>query len=463
MPQWTVLIYMAGDAGAYFPGPIGDTPLVADVSRALQADLARLKAAGASEQVGVCVQFDSLRAGQAFRWVVPSEGPSRAGEVGAGVAGAAALATPAPQPIGATNTGEPASLTDFMGWAASARPADRYAVIIWGHGSGWSETDIYARYRGAQAATRDASPGKAAMLRRGIFATSAAEIMAIEDDRTRGLCYDDSARDFLDNAELRRGLKDGAALMGRDKVDVVGLDACLMTMIEVAEELRDAADTLAGSETVLPQDFWPWGDLLGALQLRPEMSAREVALLMGGSLPGDARTRAFVDVCQSALDLGRAGAATEAAAEWGRAARALLPRDAALRRAFAAAREGALRLSIPREGETDYVDLLDLLRVLWREWDLSEAETLLRGPEDGRVGGAGDFRRATRALLTAIWPEGEGSLVMGRRTEGFRGRAAPGGLSVYLPRAGREWSPLYERLAFARTGWAEVWRDARGG
>jgi hypothetical protein len=169
-----------------------------------------------------------------------------------------------------------------------------------------------------------------------------------------------------------------------------------------------------------------------------------------------------VDLCQSALDLGRAGAATDAAAEWSRAAIALLPRDASLRRAMETAAGGALRLSIPREGETDYVDLLDLLRVLWREWDLSEAEALLEGAEDGRAGATGDFRRATRALLAAIWPEGAGSLVMGRRTDGFRGRAAPGGLSVYLPQPGREWSPVYGKLAFARAGWADVWREARG-
>ncbi len=432
---WTLLFYMAGDAGAYFPGAIGDAPVTGDLSRALQADLARLGAAGATAQVAVCVQFDSLRQRQAFRWIAPPAGD-----------------TAAPVAIGSINTGEAGSLSDFMAWGATVRPADRYAVILWGHGSGWREEDIYAAYRPAQAATRDASPAKAAMLRRGLFASTAAQIMAIEDDTTRGLCYDDSARDFLDNAELRRALVDGAARMGRGRVDLLALDACLMAMIEVAAELSGAADYLAGAETVLPQASWPWREIIGALQAQPEMGPREAALLCARALPGDGGARAFVDVCQVALDLARAGAAAEAAARWSRAARQARQRDPLFRRALEAARAGALRLTIPREGETDYVDLLDLLRVTWREWDLTEVAGLLAARKTGE-----ELRDATRGLLAAIWPEGAESLVLGRVVDGFGGRDAPGGVSVYLPREGRAWSPLYERLAFAGTGWEEVW------
>ena len=225
MRAWTVLVYMAGDAGAYFRGPIGDRPILSDLSRPLQADLAKIAAAGSTDQVGICVQFDSLREQQAFRWVVPP-------------AGSVAATDDAPRGIGSVNTGEPGSLRDFMAWAGQQCPADHYALIIWGHGSGWSEEQIYSRFPPAQGVTRDESPAKQDMLRRGIFASTAGKLLGIRDAKTRALCYDDSARDFLDNQELRLALREGADTLGRPRVDVLGLDACLMTMLEVAHEIR---------------------------------------------------------------------------------------------------------------------------------------------------------------------------------------------------------------------------------
>ena len=38
----------------------------------------------------------------------------------------------------------------------------------------------------------------------------------------------------------------------RRPVDLVGMDACLMTMIEVAYQLREHAQVLVGSETLEP-------------------------------------------------------------------------------------------------------------------------------------------------------------------------------------------------------------------
>ena len=63
--------------------------------------------------------------------------------------------------------------------------------------------------------------------------------------------YDDRSGDCLDNRELKRVLGTAHQLLGR-KVDLVGMDACLMTMIEVAYQIRDHAKILVGSEEVEP-------------------------------------------------------------------------------------------------------------------------------------------------------------------------------------------------------------------
>ena len=44
----------------------------------------------------------------------------------------------------------------------------------------------------------------------------------------------------FDNQELKRVLPKAHRLLGR-KVDVVGMDACLMTMLEAAYQLKDHA------------------------------------------------------------------------------------------------------------------------------------------------------------------------------------------------------------------------------
>jgi Clostripain family len=59
-------------------------------------------------------------------------------------------------------------------------------------------------------------------------------------------------------------------VLGR-KVDVVGMDACLMTMIEVAYEMRDYALVLVGSEKTEPGPGWPHAAILGVLTARPAL------------------------------------------------------------------------------------------------------------------------------------------------------------------------------------------------
>src|SRR2546421_5341493 len=88
------------------------------------------------------------------------------------------------------------------------------------------------------------------------------------------IAYDDSSADCLDNRELKRVLQSAHQALGR-KVDLVGMDACLMTMLEVAYQIRDHAQILVGSEEVEPGDGWPHDRILRDLTPRPGMRAAE--------------------------------------------------------------------------------------------------------------------------------------------------------------------------------------------
>jgi hypothetical protein len=453
--QWTVMVYMAGDTGLVFEGPITGEQLFDDLSDAMRADLKKMEAAGSTDEVAVCVQFDSLEAKQAFRWVLPRRDDP----------------TPAqPEPIGAVNTGEPSSLSDFAAWAGKMCPAAHYALIIWGHGSGWDEQDLYARYPDSEVAQIDRADQRDVLRRRGIFGSTVARIMSIEDSEVRGLCYDDSARDFLDNAELRQALRTAAAHLGRDHIDLLGLDACLMNMIEVAHQIRRETAYLVGAETVVPTDLWPWTEILLALQAAPAMAPAELAVALAGYLPsGSDGMRSIDDVAQSVLDLARADEAVQALDAWSAAvlARYDVGYDVqqAIQKALRTGYDSVLRLQIPGIGDTDYVDLPDLVRRFVVEYALVDVDkflALLEGGEAGLAYADAELLRLTARLLQAVWPGGAGSLVVHSHIEGFDYGSQPGGLSIYLPALDDPWreikeiSPQYGNLDLSDTAWPEL-------
>lgn len=39
--------------------------------------------------------------------------------------------------LGEVDMGRPEPLREFIAWAASRYPAERYALVVWNHGSGW--------------------------------------------------------------------------------------------------------------------------------------------------------------------------------------------------------------------------------------------------------------------------------------------------------------------------------------
>jgi len=55
------------------------------------------------------------------------------------------------------------------------------------------------------------------------------------------------------------------------------MDACLMTMVEVAWQLRDSVEILVGSEIEEPDDGWPYAEILRFLTVKPKSKTHIVA------------------------------------------------------------------------------------------------------------------------------------------------------------------------------------------
>jgi hypothetical protein len=77
----------------------------------------------------------------------------------------------------------------------------------------------------------------------------------------------------LQSAKYRSGSRTGTSI----KLDLVGFDACLMGMVEVAHALRDVANYVVGSEETEPLNGWPYDAILGALDAIPSYSPADLA------------------------------------------------------------------------------------------------------------------------------------------------------------------------------------------
>jgi len=129
------------------------------------------------------------------------------------------------------NLGGAGSLSDFLDFAAAEYPADRTALVIWGHGGGY----------------RSGGHGNGGYQSGGVAPTAIGARAATFDDGSGG--------DPLLTAEL------GAALSGRD-LDVIAFDLCYGALLEVAYEVRDSADRFIASQDVVGPDGWEYDRFL---------------------------------------------------------------------------------------------------------------------------------------------------------------------------------------------------------
>ena len=234
--KWTWLVYMAGDNNLEREGGV---------------DLREMQRVGSSANVNIIVQFDTERQ-RTMRYRV-DKGRLTTLQSHRGV-----------------DCGDPKVLTDFIKWGAATFPADRYAVVIWNHGGGWEDDDVdYDANRGLKPRTT-ARKRKA---QRSLFRTTHETIKHL--GAARLIAIDCGAQDYLDNQELRAAFE-----RANVKVDLLGCDACLMNMLEIAYEMRETATCMVGSEETEPGAGWPYAEILAALTKAPSMPTTELAGLI---------------------------------------------------------------------------------------------------------------------------------------------------------------------------------------
>ena len=285
--------------------------------------------------------------------------------------------------LGETNSGDPAVLRKFIEESAEAYPSDKLMVIVWSHGSG----------------VDDADPYNDNVKRERYFVPK-------EDIEEIAVAFDDSAKDFLDNIELQKALDVDI------KIDVLGFDACLMGMFEVAYQLRYQTDVFVGSQYIEPASGWDYPRILEELDLAKN------AHNMGETLVqfyGDYYERESYDVTQSAFKMEALEEVAKHLDIFSKVLRDNVESKKDLKYTF---------LSSQMFGQSEYIDLVDFVKKVKSRLKLKAVEC--------------SANRLLRALE---------QMIIANHTLGYRMRDA-NGVSIYFPSERRPFK-MYEKLDFS--------------
>ena len=132
--------------------------------------------------------------------------------------------------LGEVDMGDPAALVDFIVWGVQNFPAEHYMIVIGSHGGGW-----------------------------------------------RGIGPDEGqGESMLDLPEIGAALGEARSLLGIDKFDIVGFDACLMGVTDVAVTLEPHAEYVLFSQEIIPGEGWEYLKSITAMQENPQWDAFQV-------------------------------------------------------------------------------------------------------------------------------------------------------------------------------------------
>jgi len=224
--RWLVMLYQDAD----------DKVLEQDI----YIDLNEAELVGSSDRVQIVAQLDRYRGGyqgdgdwtSAKRFLVTQDDDLNR------------IASQELADLGEANMASGETLVDFVAWAVQNYPADKYALILSDHGMGWPGgwSDPTSREGG--------------------------------DSR---IPLSNSLGDNLYLMELEGALEEIRDQTGIDQFELVGMDACLMSHLEVYSALHPHARYAVASQETEPSLGWAYSSFLGELVANPNMDGAELS------------------------------------------------------------------------------------------------------------------------------------------------------------------------------------------
>ncbi|HEY9121554.1 MAG TPA: clostripain-related cysteine peptidase, partial [Brevefilum sp.] len=224
---WLVMVYQDAD----------DQALEQDIF----IDLNEMERIGSTENVQIVSQIDRFRGGfsgdgnwySTRRYLVLYDDDLNA------------IGSKLVDEVGEVNMADGESLVDFVTWAVREYPADKHVLIMSDHGMGWP------------GGWSDPAPG-------GMDSGTAPIVRQLGHDSI-----------FL--SELDDALAQIQANTGIDKFELIGMDACLMSQLEIYSALQPYARYAVASEETEPGLGWAYAAFLSLLVYDPTIETAQLA------------------------------------------------------------------------------------------------------------------------------------------------------------------------------------------
>lgn len=218
LPDWTIMLYASADNEL--------APFAWD-------DLNEMETAASSERVNILAQVD---------WPPPEPESGRPGPDTIRYTiihdDTAEQLSSTAEPIGERNMGDPATLSDFLIWGMDNHPSNRYALIINGYGAGW---------HGLGLDNGVGVPGQS---------------------------------DHLSLLDLDQSLAAALQATGRDRLDLIALNAGMMGQLDVAQVLQPYGRYAVLSPDLTSGSAWDYELLLSQLRDNPNTDPATLASQM---------------------------------------------------------------------------------------------------------------------------------------------------------------------------------------
>ncbi|MFH1831431.1 MAG: clostripain-related cysteine peptidase [bacterium] len=240
---WTIVVYIQSDNDLYYYS----TYNINDMQKV-----------GSTSNVNIIVQWDQPRNNKTWRYKILKGGRIDVGSLS--------------QEMG-LNPGQ--EIVSCMQWVKNNYPADRYMLDLWNHGSGIED-----------------------LARLGLSSLEQGVMYGM----MRGILYDYSENTYLNNQALASSMAQVKTILGRN-LDVLGMDACLMAMVEIAYQVRDSVNYLVGSENFEPVEGWNYSGFLSPLVASPVTTTPAILAQNIVSSYATFYTGKVSDYTQSAIDV----------------------------------------------------------------------------------------------------------------------------------------------------------------
>ncbi len=267
--EWTLLVYMeANNSLAPFAAYN-----ISDMQRALLPD-----------NINLLVQWDQPNSNKTWRYRI----------VNGGHVEDATLSAMGHHPV--------QEMVDAMAWARLKYPAKKNALIFWNHGSGVLDPRHKKINKEYAMGLTIAKPHQTVPWLE--IPGLAIQRPAMYSDR--GILYDDSKNTYVSNQDLITILSTVTSKILGKNLDLLGMDACLMGMIEVCYQVKDYAGVLVASQNSEPGQGWNYSGFLGELCANPTCDGPQLGASIVHTYGAFYKPRA-TDYTQSAINLSAVG------------------------------------------------------------------------------------------------------------------------------------------------------------